>query len=77
MKLSECTIGTIVIEKFMGRYGRIEHIVDLEYNVRLSLTGNSTAKELRDRTIPIVAFPDGKQGIYQGNLELYRDKDYE
>lgn len=75
MNLSECKIGTVVIMRKMcgDAYENIGHIVGLTYNVRLNMTGSMDFSELRERTIPIVRFPDGERSVHHCNLEIYND----
>jgi hypothetical protein len=69
MKLSECKIGTMVITKDL----EVGHVVGIQYNVGLALTGGMTNEDKFSRTIPTVKFPDGERGVHHGNLKIFRD----
>lgn len=67
MKLTECTLGKLVIN---GK--NVGHIVGLTYNVSLQFTGNMSEDELFERTIPLVRFPDGERAIHHSNLKEFK-----
>jgi len=50
---------------------RVGFIIGLEYNVNISETGQMSNEEKFNRTILIVAFPEGKIGIHPGNLKPF------
>lgn len=68
MKLSECKLGTLVIDNDM----RVGHITGVTYNVSLEHTGGMSNEDLFNRTIPLVRFPNGERGVHHGNLKLFK-----
>lgn len=67
MKLSECTLGRLVV----NRNGEVGHIVGLTYNIHVMNSGELTPKERFERTIPLVKFPYGEQAIHHANLDIF------
>jgi hypothetical protein len=68
MKLSQCTIGQLVITENK----RVVHVVGLTYNVAVSFTGNMSQEEKFDRTIPVIKFPEGEEGTHHANLTPFK-----
>lgn len=68
MKLKDCKHGLLIITNG----GLLGHIVGLTYNCGVKHTGGMTTDELLSHTIPLVQFPDGTHGIYQGNIDIYK-----
>jgi len=69
MKLSDCKYGTMVITASK----EVGFVVGLTYNVDISHTGNMSDEEKLQRTIPLVAFPNGTRGIHHINLYPFKD----
>jgi len=68
MKLSQCTIGTIVLTKD----NLLGHIVGLTFNCSPVDAVMMTPDEKLKYTIPLVKFPDKEHGIHHCNLSIYK-----
>jgi hypothetical protein len=72
MKLKDCKYGMMVEEDQRNGLGRIGFIVGLTYNVDIKFTGKMSDKELRERTIVKVAFPENTVGIHPANIKPFK-----
>ncbi len=73
MKLKDCRMGEVVIDID----NRLGHIAGFTYNVNLRYTGNMTAEQLFQATIPLVRYADGQTiPIHNDNLEIYNGGAY-